>query len=50
VNYHLTGRWYANLDVKQIFLTTTAHIDGGAVRAKVDLDPTVVGAGIGYRF
>jgi len=50
VDYHLTGRWYANLDVKQVFLNTTAKINGGAVRAKVDLDPTMVGAGIGYRF
>lgn len=50
VDYHLTGRWYANLDVKHVFLNTTAKINGGAIRAKVDLDPTMVGAGIGYRF
>jgi len=50
VDYHLTGNWYANLDAKQLFLSTTANINGGAVRAKVDLDPTIIGAGIGYRF
>jgi len=49
-DYHLSGRWYANLDVKQLFLNTTAKINGGAVRAKVDLDPTMIGAGVGYRF
>lgn len=49
-DYHLTGRWYANFDVKQLFLNTTAKIDGGAVRANVDLNPLLVGAGIGYRF
>lgn len=49
-DYHLTGRWYANFDVKQLFLDTAAKINGGAIRAKVDLDPTLVGAGIGYRF
>lgn len=49
-DYHLTGRWYANFDVKQLFLNTTAKINGGAIRANVDLNPTLVGAGIGYRF
>jgi outer membrane protein len=49
-DYHLTGRWYANIDVKHLFLNTTAKINGGAIRADVDLDPTIVGAGIGYRF
>jgi outer membrane protein len=41
---------YANVDVKQMFIGTTARINGGAVIAKTDLSPTVVGAGIGYRF
>lgn len=50
VDYNITGRWYANLDVKHLFLSTTARINGGAVRAAVNLDPTIVGAGIGYRF
>jgi len=36
--------------VKHIFLSTTARINGGAVRAAVNLDPTLVGVGIGYRF
>jgi outer membrane protein len=50
LDYHITGRWYANLDVKQVFLNTTAKINGGAIRANVDLNPTIIGAGIGYRF
>jgi len=50
VDYEITGRWYANLDVKHLFLSTTARINGGAVRAAVNLDPTMVGAGLGYRF
>jgi outer membrane protein len=49
-DYNVSGHWFANFDVKQIFLSTTAHINGGAVMAKTSLDPLVIGAGIGYRF
>jgi outer membrane protein len=49
-DYALGNNWYANVDVKQMFISTTARINGGAVIAKTDLSPTVVGAGIGYRF
>lgn len=49
-DYSLGGNWYANVDVKQMFLNTTARLDGGAVIAKTALSPTVVGFGIGYRF
>lgn len=52
VDYNFSGHWFANLDVKQIFLNTAAHVSAGAVhiKAKDSLDPLVVGAGIGYRF
>ena len=52
VDVNITGHWFANIDVKQIFLSTTAHLNTvlGPVTAKTDLDPLVVGAGIGYRF
>ena len=49
-DYNVAGNWFLNMDVKQIFLNTTASVNGGAVRAKTALNPTVVGAGIGYRF
>ena len=49
-DYNVTGHWYLNFDVKQIFVNTTARIKGGTIIAKTALDPTVVGAGIGYRF
>jgi outer membrane protein len=50
LDYRIAGRWYANFDVKHIFLNTTVKINGGAIKADVDLDPTIVGLGIGYRF
>ena len=49
-DYNFSGHWFANFDVKQIFVNTTASINGGAVKAKTALNPMVVGAGIGYRF
>lgn len=50
VDYNIAGHWFINVDVKQVFLDTTARINGGAIVAHTSLDPTVVGAGIGYRF
>ena len=50
VDISLGGPWYANIDAKQIFLNTEGRIDGGVIKAKTSLSPTVVGAGIGYRF
>lgn len=49
---HLTGNWYANVDVKKLFLHTDVTLGTavGAVKAKVDLDPWLLGAGIGYKF
>ncbi len=52
VDINVTGHWFANIDVKQIFLSTTAHLNTalGPVTAKTNLDPLVIGAGVGYRF
>lgn len=49
-DYKLDIHWMLNLDVKKIFLNTDVSVNGGAVRADVDLDPWVIGAGVGYRF
>lgn len=46
----LTGRHSLNLDVKKVWFETDASINGGALKSKVNLDPWVVSAGIGYRF
>lgn len=51
-DYNITGHWFANVDVKQIFLSTTAHLNTalGPVTGKTNLDPLVIGMGVGYRF
>ncbi|OJY74351.1 MAG: hypothetical protein BGP12_19905 [Rhodospirillales bacterium 70-18] len=50
LDYNITGHTFLNVDVKQFFLNTTAKVNGGAIKAKTALNPTVVGVGIGYRF
>jgi outer membrane protein len=52
VDWNFAGHWFANVDAKQIFLHTGAHLNTviGSVKANTALDPLVVGAGIGYRF
>ena len=42
--------WLVNLDVKKLFLETDVTINGGAIRADLDIDPWIIGGGIGYRF
>ena len=49
LDYVIAPNWVANIDVKQTFVNTTAHING-AITAKTALSPTVVAVGIGYRF
>lgn len=52
VDYNIDGHWFANFDVKQMFFQTNASISTavGHVGARTWLNPTVIGAGIGYRF
>ena len=49
-DYEIAGRWYGNLDVKQLLLGAHAHINNGEVDAKDNLNPVIVAAGIGYHF
>jgi outer membrane protein len=54
VNYQIDDSWFLNLDVKKLYLSTSAHVvvegTGEATRASVDIDPWLVAVGIGYRF
>lgn len=50
VDVAVQGAWSANLDVKKVFFDTDAKVNGGALKSKVNLDPWVVSAGVGYRF
>lgn len=50
VDYMLNDHWLINLDVKKLFLSTDVSLNNGAITADVDIDPWIVGMGIGYRF
>ncbi|MBS0234541.1 MAG: OmpW family protein [Proteobacteria bacterium] len=50
VDYEIGNGWYLNADVKKIWLDTDANWRGTGFTAKVDVNPLIVSAGIGYRF
>lgn len=54
-DYKINDKWFFNADVKKIILSTTATVDatsalGAVVEADVDIDPWVVGFGLGMKF
>lgn len=50
VDVPLHDNWYFNLDVKKVFINTTAKFSPSGIRADVDINPWIVGVGIGYKF
>ena len=53
IDIELTEHLSLNLDVKQIFLNTNAKVSlmsGGYLKSSVDINPLLIGFGIGYRF
>lgn len=54
VDIHLRDKWYFNIDVKKTWMNvdaTTVLTSGPTpVSADIDVDPWIVGVGIGYRF
>ncbi len=46
VDINIAGNWYANLDVKKLWLDADVANTG----LKVDIDPWIVGVGLGYKF
>ena len=49
-DYAIDDKWSFNVDVKKLWLNLDATVTGAATPASVDLDPWLVGVGIGYRF
>ncbi|MBL8672946.1 MAG: OmpW family protein [Alphaproteobacteria bacterium] len=50
IDVNIQGNWYANFDVKKLFLNVDGKVNGGAIKADVDLDPWIIGLGVGYKF
>ena len=47
-DYQIKGNWFGNVDFKKLWVGTDYAL--GAATGHVDIDPIIVGAGIGYRF
>lgn len=50
MDYQIDDHWMINLDVKKIWIQPNVKFNGGAIRTDVDINPWIIGAGIGYRF
>lgn len=50
VDVPIDERWSWNFDVKKIFVSADAKWADGTIQGDVELDPWVVGTGIGYKF
>lgn len=55
LDYALTDKWFINLDIKKIFLQTDATVNattalGATVNADVDINPLILGIGVGLKF
>lgn len=44
------GRYFLNFDVKRLWLSTSASFSASAVTAKVNINPWLIGTGVGIRF
>lgn len=49
-DFALGNNWYANVDVKKLYINTNAKFLNDSITADVDIDPWVIGAGVGYKF
>lgn len=52
-DYQIGDNLFLNLDIKKLYLSTDVHVStyaNGSVDAEVDIDPLIVGLGIGFKF
>ena len=56
IDYDLNEKWFLNFDAKYILLKTDVTVDasnlaaGLSIPAKVDINPLLIGFGLGMRF
>ncbi|MBE9489944.1 MAG: OmpW family protein [Bacteroidetes bacterium] len=52
LDYDLNGKWFLNLDIKKLILKTDVSVDTGegVLPVEVDIDPLVIGFGVGMKF
>lgn len=52
VDYNLNDKWFLNFDIKKLFLSTDVDVNTGEgiLPVEVDIDPLVLGLGVGMKF
>lgn len=50
VDFDVGRDMFLNVDVKKLFLSTEASINGDAITADVKIDPWIIGVGVGRKF
>ena len=51
VDFKIDDKWHLNADMKKIFLKTDINLNRGAVKVNdADVDPWIIGVGVGYTF
>ncbi len=52
LDYSLSDKWFLNIDLKKILLSTDVNVDTGegVLPVDVDINPLVIGLGVGMKF
>lgn len=51
MDWKIDDRWHLNVDLKKIFLDTKINVNRGTIIVDdADVDPLIIGLGVGYRF
>lgn len=51
MDWQIFERWSLNFDVKKLWLPAAVSVNDGAVKSRnADIDPWIIGVGVGYRF
>jgi outer membrane protein len=52
LDYNLSEKWFINLDIKKLLLKTDVKVDTGEgiLPVEVDINPLIIGVGLGMRF
>lgn len=50
-DWKIDEKWHLNFDVKKIFLETDINVNNGVIKVdNADVDPWIIGLGVGYTF
>ena len=50
VDYNLNEKWFLNFDIKKLFLKTDVTVNNASTSNEVNIDPLIIGLGVGMKF